>query len=207
MNKYLLCLLSIVSLLLSSCIVSTHRPVMDMGRSGQGTQLPGHVTTLYKHGSDWYIEGVQGNYRLKGRKMVYTFVQPYEGGRYTLTRGKRVRVYYKLTAEEVQLMRKYGQLITNYRQSRVVPYLPQGAVPMAMHGKLVDFHNPGSPSCENKEGPVAIPPRLKANWKAAFAYPMAAIAFVAVDVPGTVLANIGDVIITPFVGIYHRIVY
>lgn len=172
--------------LLPSC-VTTHKPVLDYGREGEGVLLKCETTgvvnagvvditvpaTVYLAGGKRYVAACPARFVRRGRTCIEGF---YECN----------SIRYEAKADETRML--YGEVAVDPRTGCLVrtqtPWqesLPAGAV---LQGQPVKLHIPAGESRACRDGVVLVTSDLHAGADALWAYPLGAVLAVA-DVPMT----------------------
>ncbi len=212
-------LLAATVFLLNSCTyVNTHNAVADRGRQCQAVILPDQENlVLYQHKGDLYLQGILTNVRRTGRAKITNFsVSEYTSGQYIpIRKAPQYYVYRKLSSADIVKNDHFVQLpgkkmpkgakiikqggyeidslccnpVTTHLQYGWKSTLPKGAK-RVRHAMVTSEHQDiGTHVSITRNGFIIPVSRPQANKRAFYAYPAAGVAFVLIDVPGTVLAN------------------
>lgn len=212
-------LLAATVFLLNSCTyVNTHKAVADRGRQCQAVILPDQENlVLYQHKGDLYLQGILTNVRRTGRAKITNFsVSEYTSGQYIpIRKAPQYYVYRKLSPADIvkndhfvhlpgkklpkgaKIIKQGGYEIdslccnpvTTHLQYGWKSTLPKGAR-RVRHAMVTSEHQQTGSHLSNTRSGFIIPvSRSGANRHALYAYPAAGVAFVLIDVPGTILAN------------------
>ena len=181
----LLYVLPLVTLLLSSCIVQTHRHFYNMGRSG--SYLEDKDCQFLQVNDTLYVEGKLYRYKYHVPHL-YVFLEP-------------SNYPYPVEVKNDTPCTVYGEIVTEkdkhgitYWERNDTPWLtkkPEGAKPIklkrAYHrgANMTLYYGP----LHSHNRIVAEPEPAHATIHALYAYPLAALSLIAVDIPVTVVAN------------------
>ena len=213
-------------LLLSSCFSAYHAAWIDEGREGEAVMIShGNMTkiarpaevykndsykvTLYRAGSKYYVQGERCTTLPFRFCSWYTMLDDLTLARSHSVLGQYLKtdsdVEYRTVYGEVQLCHSEdGQMVWKRIDSPWLETLPAKAKRYkSSYGYC--FDNPVRINCKGSEFRIAeqtVAPH--ANERAWYAYPMAAVTLVALDLPTYILYHIPHAIVFPFSAVQQQ---
>ncbi len=194
----LLALTSLCILGTSSCSVCSHSAVADMGRSADGILVPLEKPTLYQVNNQWYMQGHKANIERNNAPWVRPEQLPAEKRhpeRYELGSDEMTPMYAAIPssmAESLQKGRYTHSDAISFINRKWVETLPEGAAKeVKLQISTPDyFRNMSSHRIMHTEQGnflLANIGEMTADFSAIFAYPLAGLSALVIDVPGSFL--------------------
>ncbi len=184
---FLFCALS-----LSSCMmVSTHKPLADLGRSGgclyiPGYEVPGGAAVYKTPDGKLFVQGVLCGYERTGRPWVGPMLGETEQGKLRLVReGTRRHAFCEVEAVEWHGSEaaEPASILYPVAGKRFVATLPPGAK-LCREKYVLSLPKQGE-----VDGRRCVMSPLSADGRAWYAYPLAAVGAL-VDIPATLVGNV-----------------
>lgn len=215
----LIALIGTVLLLDSCVYVNTHRAVADRGRQCQAVILPDQENLdIFQHQGKLYVRGVLTTVRRTGRdKITHYSVSEFSSGQFTPIKGApQCYVYREIGAADIIENDSFARLpgrqiprgaqspgltsgyridslncnpVTTHLQYGWTAELPRLARKSSRNMVTSEHQQVGSHLCNTRHGFIIPVTPSRTNRHAWYAYPLAGISFILVDIPGTVLAN------------------
>lgn len=193
----LLTLLSLCALGISSCSVCTHSAVADMGRSAEAILLPLETPTLYQVDKEWYMLGHKANVERCNASWVdpeYLPADKQHPERYELGSSDMTPAYAAIPAslaESLQKGRYTHSDAISFINRKWVDSLPEGEVKeVRLSLSAPDYfrHMSSHRIMHTDQGNFLLARigEMTADFSAVYAYPLAGISAILIDVPGSI---------------------